>query len=155
MLAKYSPILTGDAKADYEAAQEDGDKIDVVCHALGRAQEIEASTKLKALRYVRKYSRQLHGAPLDDRPFDFPLMQDHHYWAKVDGHFMQYLELQTRNNGGEFFGDPDFGGLEHCRTDYFRVASLPQADVYKSAVVLEGEPIHVFYLAQPPNYEQA
>jgi hypothetical protein len=66
---------------------------------------------------------------------------------------MEFLELQTGNSGGEFFGDPDFSGIEHCRTDYFKVASLPQADVYKSAVVMNGEPIHVFYLAQPPSYD--
>jgi hypothetical protein len=153
MVNKYSASREGDDLKHFREAKTEGERVDILCYVLGGAQQIELSTKLKALRYVRKFSRQLHGAPLDERPFDFPLMQNHDYWAKVDGHFMEYLELQTRNSGGQFFGDRDFSGLEHCKTDYYKVASLPQADILKSAVVMDGEPLHVFYLARTPSYD--
>jgi hypothetical protein len=148
LLKTNAPKLNDEDREKFDMAATDpingqGDQIDIVCWDLGNRHNLEDSTKLKALRLVRAFFRQVLDGKESERGFDYPVLND--YWRSVDQKFMQLVEKQARWSHGAYYGDLEYSGIEMGRIENTHIATIGSLAIAKSAVVHYESPTHVYY----------
>jgi hypothetical protein len=150
MLKKHAENLSAQdqEKFDYAATDPElgqGAQIDLICWDLGNKKQFEDSTKLKALRLVRAFLRQVVNGTESERGFDYPVLND--YWASVDQKFMQLIERQARSHRGTYDGDLNYNRVTggNGNIGHTRIATIGSLTIAKAAIVHNASPTHVYY----------
>jgi hypothetical protein len=155
-LSDYAGYARNEDKAIFKAETDQGRRIELAAlkwEASKEADWIDLSKRLRALRLVRYLSKV---AFMDDsnltQTIDLGTGDEKGYWWGVDRYCQHYIEVQTHNQNGTYYGfEQPAPGQRSC--NYTLVATARNHDFYKRVVMAEGEDawkqVHSQYLAAP------